>query len=76
MKLIRKNDAKDKSKYNFFVVVKPEGKGFMLESGWDTLQEAKDMVKELPGYLNPKAVAKSSLAGLSLNPGNNKHWME
>ena len=78
MRLIRrvKNDAKDKSTYAFFVVVKPEGTGFQLESGWDTMQEAKDMVKELPRYLNPKAFGKNSLKSMGLDPKNNNHWMK
>ena len=72
----RRTDAKDKSLYGFFVVVKPEGSGFKLESGWDTFQEAKDMVRELPSYLNAKAFTRAQLKSFSLDPANNNHWMK
>ena len=78
MKLYRKKivDAKDKASYDFYVVVKPEGTGFKLESGWDTMQEAKDMVRELPAYLNAKAFTRVQLKSISLDPKNNNHWMK
>lgn len=78
MKLYRKKivDAKDKASYDFYVVVKPEGAGFKLESGWDTMQEAKNMVRELPAYLNAKAFAKNNLKSIGLDPKNNNHWMK
>lgn len=75
MKLIRKaKDAKDKASYSFFVVIKPEGSPFKLESGWDSIQEAKDMVKELPGYLNAKAFAKKDLGKFGLDPAKENNW--
>ena len=73
---IQRLDATDRGSYSFYVVVKPEGAGFQLESGWDTVEEAKDMVKELPRYLNAKVFSKNQLGRLSLNPSNNNHWMK
>ena len=75
MKLIRKTkDVRDKTSYSFFVVIKPEGSPFKLESGWDNIQEAKDMVKELPGYLNAKAFAKKDLVKFNLDPAKENNW--
>lgn len=76
MKIVqkKKTDARDRSGYKFFVVIKPEGSPFRLESGWDNLDDAKTMSRELPGYLNAKAFALTDLKRMSLNPANENHW--
>lgn len=73
MKLIKvkKADAGDR----FFVVVEQGGKK-LIESGWGKVEEAKDMVKELPKYLSASVVGVAKLGGMGLDPANKSHWLK
>ena len=70
------SERKDKSQYQFYVVVEPAGSSLKLESGWDNMQEAKDMAKELPGYLNAKPVKRNDLNRMNLDPTKQQSWLK
>lgn len=70
----------DKPQYKFFVVVEDPSNGDKkIESGWARVQEAKDMIRALPRYLNPglddkKPVSREDLKKLNLDPRKAEHW--
>lgn len=70
----------DKPQYKFFVVVEDPSNGYKkIESGWESAQEAKNMIRALPRYLNPglvdkKPVSRENLKKLNLDPRKAEHW--
>jgi len=72
MKLIcvKKADSINRPEYKYYIVV--EGK--KIESGWKTEKEAKDMLKELPGYLSPKVFSLSKVKSMGIDPEKDSSW--
>ena len=77
---VKKAFTNDKPQYKFFVVVEDPSNGDKkIESGWARVQEAKDMIRALPRYLNPglddkKPVSREDLKKLNLDPKKAEHW--